>query len=208
MEFTHIVLVLVDNLKRHILIKSVEFSHFDQYKYVDYDQKESMLITVPNVALARNIRSGLDAAVFNHLKAGLSFTAHDLECLPKLREFGTLYKISVKGVDIKSFADIKQYEHNKIDFIYHSINFFKVYNEVVKQLDDLIEGGAYFEKVKKAGIRSVIHGRNLKILDEIKIPWAYNDGGNVVIDFSGLVEWKSLGVYVSHRQLIELKYFH
>src|SRR5690606_39188797 len=105
-------------------------------------------------------------------------------------------------------ADMAAYGNSKVAYIYHSLNFFKVYNELIGQLDELIHGGAACEKVDKREIGSSIHGRNLARPHDVQIPWAYKENGNVIIDYSGLVEWKSLGVYISHRQLVEIKYFY
>ena len=208
MEFTHLVFILVDDAKSNIVLKSSEFTYYDKAKYGNYNQDRSFIVTCSNAALARKIRSGLDAVVFDDLCSGISYIAYNIDSLYKLQDLAEVYDEYLKGVGVKKFADMAPYENSKMDYIYHSLNFFKVYNEIIRQLDELIDGGAYFEKVDKKEIRSIIHGRNLAILNEVKIPWAYNENGNVVIDYSGLVEWKSLGVYISHRQLVEIKYFY
>jgi len=208
MEFTHLVYILVDDNNNNIVIKSGEFTYYDRGKFMGYNQDRSFILTCANAALARKTKSAMEAIVFDDLCDGLSYTAYEISSLYKLQDLAEVYEEYVKGIGIKKFIDMVPYRENKMDYIYHSLNFFKVYNEIIRQIDEAIDSGANFYKANKKEIHSIVYGKSAPILDTIIVPWAYNQDGNIVIDYSGLVAWKSLGLYVSHRQLVEIKYFY
>src|SRR5690554_5051504 len=106
MEFTHLVFVLVDDKSQNIIIKSGEFTYYNRSKYFKYNQEKSFVITCSNAALARKIRSALDAIVFDDLHTGLSYTAYNIDSLYKLQDLAEIYDEYLKGVSVKKFDEL------------------------------------------------------------------------------------------------------
>lgn len=207
MQFTHLVLILVNDYKSFIKISTVDFRTFDRFKYNEYNKEQSIILTCSNALQARNLKSAFEAILLHDLSKDQSIQAYILSAMPKLIELIDLYKKHLNSISLKTFDNIKEFDFNKPDFLYFSLNFYKIFTEILRQIDEEIKQGAIFERVKKTGLKSIIYNRNLKILDEFKANWAYNEGNNIVIDYTGLIEWKAAGVYPTHRRLVEMKYF-
>lgn len=204
---TNIILILVDENNDSVLIKNVQFLSFDRFKYSKYSQNRSILIACFNTFIAKNLRNSIDAICSSDIKDNVHELCYNITVIPRIIELIQLFKKYLKTIDTFTFDNIKFEEENKNDLIYFSLNFYNVFIETLRLIDEVIESGVYFEKVKKVAIKSVIHGRNIPFLDVVKFPWVYNDNSNVIIDYSKIVEWKSIGVFPVERRLVELKYF-
>lgn len=206
-SFTNIVLVLVDRHTKSLRFINSSFDSFDRFKYSKYDQDLSILIGCSNIVVARAIKTSLEAICFQDLSKNVSQTQFDAQAIHKVKDILGVFSKHLNTVKLLTFDSVKEYEGSRNELLYFSLNFFKVFDEIIRQIDELIEGGAEFEKVKKVAIKSIIYNRTLNILNEVNLSWVYNSNGNIIIDYSGLIEWKSIGVFPTHRRLVELKYF-
>ena len=205
--FTNLVLILYDRYKNILTVSNVAFSGFDKGKYAEYCKDKSIIIACHNTAIARSIKHSLDAVCSNNVASGFNFISYKPEAFEPISDLISVLEKHVKSIKILDFGSIDNYEQSKNDFLYHSLNFFKVFDEIINQLDDLIKSGCRFDRVHKKEIKSTIYGHNIDMLNHVNLSWVYNDGENVVIDYSGLIEWRSIGVHPTHRRLVELKYF-
>lgn len=205
--FTNLILILVDEKFGRIIIRQSSFPSFNRFKYSAYSKEKSILIGCYNFTIAKNIKSSIEAICSSDLKNNESEICYNITSIDRIKELIILFKKYIKTIETFTLDNIKFYDDSKNDIIYYSLNFYNVYKETLRQLDEVISSGAYFDKVNKVAIKSIIHGRNIPFLDDIRFPWVYNEGANVVIDYSKIVEWKSIGVFPTERRLVELKYF-
>lgn len=207
MTITHLVLILVNDFKGFFKIETKDFKTYNRFSYENFNMEKSIILGCANGLQAKNIKIAIDTLLLNDIFNGLSFLAYKMESFHKAEDLVNLYTKHLKGVAQTNNNELRHLEFNKYDTVYDSLNFFKLFNEIIRQVDEVIQMGADFEKVNKAGVKSIIHNRNLEILNNLQLNWIYNEGHNIIIDYSGIIEWKALGVYTTHRRLVEIKYF-
>ncbi|SKC08011.1 hypothetical protein SAMN05660841_04083 [Sphingobacterium nematocida] len=210
MKITHIVLIIIDTERNTIELLIREFVNFKAHALLNKPStSKTIAVTTNSVNLAKNIRSGIEAILFNEVVGqGNSSVAYSLGALPKVVEILNVFQANIKEVEvIKDLNSLLLFEDGKLENLKAATSFYKNFEIVTNQIDTLIKDGALFDKRRKSEIISIIYDRNLKILDELSLAWIYNRDNNIVINYSEIVKWKVNGSYPECRQLVEMRYF-
>lgn len=200
-------LVLVDSDLETLRIETVSFEKFDAFKYRDYNKEGCILIGCSNSKISKAIKSSIEAICSNDINMHSRVKLYNYSSIEKIKELLSIFEKHLNSITILNFDSIKNYEHEKNNFLYFQLNFYKVFKEVDSLLQEAIDSGAEFKRASKKEVKSIIYNRQIKVLDEIKFNWVYNENGNIIIDFAGLLEWKDLGVMPELRRYVEIKYF-
>lgn len=208
MIITHIILVEIDTDNSTIALKIKDLKSLKLNKYSSLQYNKSFAICTSNKHLAVSIKSGIEALILNNMINDYNGTIYSISALSKVVTGCNFYKSEIPDIEIikniKALANIKIPD---IDTYEGAIEFYDNYNLIITQIDELISNGAEFSKNNRKDQISIIHNRNLPILDQLNFDWIYNKDNNVVFDNTGLARWRREGRFSEHRRLIEIKYF-
>lgn len=208
MNITHIVLVEIDTDNSTIVLKtrdlkSIKLGNNSHTKY-----GKSFAICTNTKHLAVSIKSGIEALIVDDLINDYNGAIYNISALSKVVKGCNFYKSEIPSVEIiKNIKDLENIKIRDIDTYEGTIEFYDNYNLIITQIDELINNGAKFSKNSRKDQISIIHNRNLPILDQLNFDWVYNKDNNVVFDNTGLTRWRREGRFSEHRRLIEMKYF-
>lgn len=207
--FTHFVLFILDLNKETIEVSTRSLSTWNSMSLRNSRGKEkSFGLAVTSPTLAKNIRAAMDALLSEDIAAGSSSIVYTLSSLTKVIELCNFYQKYLTDVKIfRRIQDIDMLGVTSRDVIDATLAFYEETRCITDALNNLIDDGAVFKKNKKAELFSIIYDKNLHLLDELKVSWAYNKGNDIVIDYQEILKWKASGLYPEHRMVIELQYF-
>lgn len=208
MNISHLILVEIDTDRSTIALKikdlkSLKFDYYSRKEYV-----KSFAICTDSKFLAASIKSGLEALLFNYMIENFNGIKYSISALDKVIKGCNFYKSEIPGIEIiKNIKDLANFEIPNLDTHNGIREFYDNYNLIINQIDEIISNGAEFSKNNRKDQISIIHNRNLPILDQLNFDWVYNKDNNIVFDNIGLARWKREGRFPEHRRLIEMKYF-
>lgn len=208
MNITHIVLVEIDTDSSTIVLKTKDLKSikFGSYSHTKYGK--SFAICTNTKHLAVSIKSGIEALLVDDLINDYNGAIYSISALSKVVKGCNFYKSEIPNVEIiKNIKDLANIKIPDIDTYEGAREFYDNYNLIITQIDELISNGAEFSKNNRKDQISIIHNRNLPILDQLKFDWVYNKDNSIVFDNNGLARWRREGRFSEHRRLIEIKYF-
>lgn len=208
MIVSHLILVEIDTERSTIAlkIKDLKGLKFDYYSRSNYIK--SFAICTNSKHLALSIKSGIEALLLDYMINDYNGAIYSISALSKIVKGCNFYKSEIPSIEIiKNIKHLANIEIPDIDTHNGTREFYDNYNLVINQIDELINNGAEFSKNNRKDQISIIHNRNLAILDQLNFDWVYNKDNNIVFDNIGLVRWKREGRFPERRRLIEMKYF-
>ncbi|MDF2517455.1 MAG: hypothetical protein K0R59_2751 [Sphingobacterium sp.] len=208
MNISHLILIEIDTDRSTIALKTkdIQSLKFDYYSRKEYIK--SFAICTDSKFLAASIKSGLEALLFNYMIENFNGIKYSISALDKVIKGCNFYKSEIPGIEIiKNIKDLANFEIPNLDTHNGIREFYDNYNLIINQIDEIISNGAEFSKNNRKDQISIIHNRNLPILDQLNFDWVYNKDNNIVFDNIGLARWKREGRFPEHRRLIEMKYF-
>ena len=208
MIITHTILVEIDTDNSTIALKIKDLKSLRLNKYSSLRYNKSFAICTSNKHLAVSIKSGIEALILNDMINDYNGTIYSISALSKVVTGCNFYKSEIPDIEIiKNIKALANFEIPEIDTHTGIMEFYDNCNLIIKQIDELISNGAEFSKNSRKDQISIIHNRNLPVLDQLNYDWVYNKDNNVVFDNTGLARWRREGRFPEHRRLIEIKYF-
>lgn len=208
MIISHVILVEIDTDSSTIALKikdlkSVKFDYYSRKEYV-----KSFAICTDSKFLASSIKSGIEALILDDIINDFNGAIYNMSALSKLVRGCNFYKSEIPSIEIiKNVKTLEKVEIPQIDTYKGMMEFYDNCNVVIAQIDELLYNGAEFSKNNRKEQPSIIHNRNLPILDQLNFDWVYNKDSDIVFDNIGLAKWRREGRFPEHRRLIEMKYF-
>jgi len=208
MVISHLILVEIDTDSSTIALKIKDLKSLKLDNYSRGKYRKSFAICTNNKHLALNIKSGIEALLLDSMINDFNGTTYSISALNKVVKGCNFYKSEIPGIEIiKNIKDLANFEIPNLDTHSGIREFYDNYNLIINQIDEIISNGAEFSKNNRKDQISLIHNRNLPILDQLNFDWIYNKNNNIIIDNFGLSRWKREGRFPEHRRLIEIKYF-
>ncbi|WP_312330575.1 hypothetical protein [Sphingobacterium sp.] len=208
MIISHVILVEINTDSSTIALKvkdlkSVKFDYYSNAKY-----NKSFAVCTNSKHLALSIKSGIEALVLDDIINDYNGAIYNMSALSKLVRGCNFYKSEIPSIEIiKNVKTLEKVEIPQIDTYKGIMEFYDNCNLVIAQIDELLYNGAEFSKNNRKEQPSIIHNRNLPILDQLNFDWVYNKDSDIVFDNIGLAKWRREGRFPEHRRLIEMKYF-
>ncbi|MGJ1412754.1 hypothetical protein ACR78Z_24070 [Sphingobacterium thalpophilum] len=208
MIISHLILVEIDTDSSTIALKIKDLKSLKLDKYFNANYSKSFAICTDSKDLALSIKSGIEALILDDMLSDYNGTIFNISALSKLVRGCNFYKSEIPRIEIiKNITALKNIEIPEIDTFKGMKEFYNNCNLVIDKVDELINNGAEFSKNSRRDQISIIHNRNLPILDQLNFDWVYNKDNNIIFDNTGLTRWRREGRFPEHRRLIEMKYF-
>ncbi|WP_159732051.1 hypothetical protein [Sphingobacterium sp. 18053] len=208
MIISHVILVEIDTDSSTIALKikdlkSVKFDYYSNAKY-----NKSFAVCTNSKHLALSIKSGIEALILDDIIENFNGAKYSISALDKVIRGCNFYKSEIASIEIiKNIKVLENVEIPQIDTYNGALKFYKNCDLIMKQIDELLYNGAKFSKNNRKDGKSIIHNRNLPILDQLNLEWVYNKDNDIVFDNIGLAKWKREGQFKHYRRVIEMKYF-
>ncbi len=208
MVISHLLLVEIDTDSSTIALKikdlkSLKFDYYSRSNYI-----KSFAICTHSKHLALSITSGIEALILDYMINDFNGTTYSMSALNKVVKGCNFYKSEIPSIEIiKNIKTLENVEIPQIDTYKGIMEFYDNCNLLIAQIDELLNNGAEFSKNNRKEQPSIIHNRNLPILDQLNFDWVYNKDNDIVFDNNGLAKWRREGRFPEHRRLIEMKYF-
>lgn len=208
MNISHLILVEIDTDRSTIALKTKDLQSLKVDYYSRKEYIKSFAICTDSKFLAASIKSGLEALLFNYMIENFNGIKYSISALDKVFKGCNFYKSEIPNIEItKNIKDLENVEIREIDTYNGTLEFYKNCELIMKQIDELLYNGAKFSKNSRKDQKSIIHNRNLPILDQLNLDWVYNKDNDIVFDNIGLAKWKREGRFKLYRRTIEIKYF-
>lgn len=208
MIVSHLILVEIDTERSTIALKLKDLKSLRLDTYSCGKYRNSFVVCTNTKHLALSIKSGLEALILDDIINDFSGAIYNISALSKLVRGCNFYKSEIPSIEIvKNIKSLENVEIPEIDTHKGMMEFYDNCKLVIDKIDELISNGAEFSKNSRKEQISIIHDRNLPILDQLNFDWVYNKDNNIVFDNTGLSRWRREGRFPEHRRLIEIKYF-